>query len=144
VGLEQQDVGHVNERRDEVGEIAFGTSPAATRLDGSPAGTGITLYGAWWCGDTRRSVGLLDRLGLDYAQVDVDADPAANAWAAAQNGGQRRIPVVVLGAGGPTLIEPSDEALLTALGETGRLVGAAEAHPAVAERSTGRGTIAAR
>src|SRR5687768_16252636 len=114
LGLEQTIVGHANEQGDEVVEVAFGASPAATRLDGSPMGAGITLYGAWWCGDTRRAVAMLDRLGLDYAQVDIDANPAANFWAAAQNGGQRRIPVVVLGSDGPVLIEPSDEALLVA------------------------------
>ena len=103
--------------------VESGGAPAPVRPDGSPAGTGITVYGAWWCGDTRRSVALLDKLSLSYAFVSVDDDPTASAWAAAQHDGQRRIPVVVLGTSGTTLIEPSDEALLAVIGETGYLGG---------------------
>ena len=112
-----------DERRDERFVVESGGAPAPVRPDGSPAGTGITVYGAWWCGDTRRSVALLDKLSLAYAYVSVDDDPTASAWAAAQNDGQRRIPVVVLGTSGTTLIEPSDEALLAVIGETGYLGG---------------------
>lgn len=123
--------------------VAFEPS-GAIRPDGSPLGSGISVYGADWCGDTRRSRVLLDRLGLAYADVDVDAHPVANAWAAAQNGGQRRIPVVVLGAGGPTLIEPSDDALLAALRQTGYLDPVADDAPAIADPTVGRGSLAAR
>ena len=89
------------------------------RADGSPAGDGITVYGANWCGDTRRSCALLDGLGVRYAFVDVDHNEAASTWAAEQNGGQRRIPVVVHGRGGQILVEPSDDELAGALDEVG-------------------------
>ena len=133
-----------SERHEASVEAIASTPGVAIRPDGSPAGSGITVYGADWCGDTRRSRALLDRLGLAYADVDVDAHPAANAWAAAQNGGQRRIPVVVLGTGGPALIEPSDEALLAALQRSGYLETVADEAPAVAGWSVGRGSPAAR
>lgn len=126
-----------NERRDQLVAAGIGDTPAAARADGSPAGPGITVYGAWWCGDTRRSVALLDRLGIGHAYVSVDDDAAANAWATAQNRGQRRIPVVALGSDGPTLIEPSDEALLAGLAQTGYLAGRTGEQPANTAPGTG-------
>ena len=89
------------------------------RALGAPAGEGITVYGADWCGDTRRSRALLDRLGVSYVYVDVDEDDAASAWVAAQNGGRRRLPTIVVGADGPTLAEPSDVELAQVLRDAG-------------------------
>lgn len=88
---------------------------------GVPAQEGITLYGAQWCGDTRRSTGLLDRLGVDYTYVDVDTNEAGNAWAIAQRGGERRIPTIFLAPDQPLLFEPSDDDLREALVKTGYL-----------------------
>jgi mycoredoxin len=112
------------------------SEPAGPPVDanGAPAADGIFVYGADWCGDTLRSRALLDRLGIPYTAVDVDTHAAASAWAAAQNGGLRRIPVVVLPhaadlAPAVLLIEPSDDDLLAALRRTGYLVtGAAYPH----------------
>ena len=133
-----------NERHQANVEVVPVEPSGAIRPDGSPLGSGITVYGADWCGDTRRSRALLDRLGLAYADVDVDAHPTAGAWAAAQNGGERRIPVVVLGAGGATLIVPSDDAMLAALRRTGYLDPVADDAPSIAGRTVGRGSLAAR
>ena len=77
------------------------------------------MFGAPWCGDTRRSQALLDRLGIDYAFVDVDLSPEASAWVAAQHGGQRRIPAIVVAPDQPVLIEPSNPELLSALQAAG-------------------------
>jgi len=87
--------------------------------EGAPAPDGITFYGADWCGDSRRSQALLDRLGVPYVFVDVDEDRAASDWAARHNHGQRRIPTIAFGAGGSVLIEPSDDALTDALRAAG-------------------------
>ena len=38
--------------------------------------TGITMYGADWCGDCRRSKRLLAELNVSYDLVDVEKDPA--------------------------------------------------------------------
>lgn len=89
------------------------TEPTA----GGPSDAGITFYGTGWCPDSRRSRALLDRLTVPYAYVDLDQDEAASAWAAAQNGGRRRIPTIAFGAAGPILIEPSDDDLAAALRE---------------------------
>ncbi len=99
-----------------------------TTADGGPAQPGITLYGAPWCGDTRRSRRLLDRLGVSYTNIDVDEHPAGNAWATAQHGGERLIPTILLAPDEPLLFEPSDDALRAALVRTGYLSpGAAQA-----------------
>lgn len=87
--------------------------------DGSPAGDGITVYGATWCGDTKRSQALLDRLRVPYAFVDVDRSESASAWVMAQNDGNRSLPTIRVGRDGPTMTEPSDDALLSTLHEAG-------------------------
>lgn len=69
----------------------------------------ITVYGADWCSDCRRSKALLEREGVDYRWIDVDADETAAAKALALTG-RTSIPVVVF-PDGAYLVEPSDEAL---------------------------------
>src|SRR5439155_222491 len=54
----------------------------------------ITVYGADWCGDTRRTRKQLDALGLPYDYVDIDEDKAAEAWITEQNNGKRKTPTV--------------------------------------------------
>jgi mycoredoxin len=36
----------------------------------------IKVCGADWCGDSRRSKNLLDRLGVEYSYLEVDKDDA--------------------------------------------------------------------
>ena len=98
-----------------------------TTDQGAPIQDGITLYGAQWCGDTRRSEGLLNRLGIEYTYVDVDAHDPGNSWATEQRGGDRRVPTIYLAPDQPLLFEPSDDDLRDALVTTGYLYsGAAE------------------
>lgn len=59
----------------------------------SPAST-ITMFGAEWCRDCRRTKAQLDDLGVEYTYVDLDADPAA-AEVAREISGRTNIPVVV-------------------------------------------------
>ena len=59
----------------------------------SPAST-ITMFGAEWCRDCRRTKAQLDVLGVEYTYVDLDADPAA-AEVAREISGRTNIPVVV-------------------------------------------------
>ena len=94
---------------------------ALTTDQGAPVQDGITLYGAQWCGDTRRSERLLNRLGIDYTYVDVDEHEAGNDWATEQRGGKRLIPTIYLAPDQPLIFEPSDEDLRDALVETGYL-----------------------
>lgn len=77
----------------------------------------ITMYGADWCGDCRRSKRFLDENKVGYNYIDVEADVSASDKVIEINGGMRSIPVIVF-PDGSHLTEPSDNALrdkLTAL-----------------------------
>lgn len=77
--------------------------------DADAAAARITLYGAGWCGDCRRSKALLDREGVDYDYVDVEASQQA-AEAAVAISGRTSIPVIVF-PDGSHVVEPSDAEL---------------------------------
>ena len=77
----------------------------------------ITVYGADWCEDTRRTLRQLRRLGVRHHYRNVDDDLEALRSATALNGGQRRTPTVDLGVGGPPLVEPGNDTLTEALVE---------------------------
>jgi mycoredoxin len=69
----------------------------------------VTMFGADWCRDCRRSKALLDGLGIDYTYIDVEADESA-AGRAEEISGRKNIPVVVL-PNGKHFVEPSDAEL---------------------------------
>ncbi|WP_205683959.1 glutaredoxin family protein [Cryobacterium aureum] len=81
--------------------------------------TRITMYGAEWCGDCRRSKSLLDRLEVDYDYVDLllVEDGADRARAIS---GRTNIPVIVF-PDDTHLVEPSDAEVRTKLTQLGRL-----------------------
>ena len=62
--------------------------------------TTITMYGADWCSDCRRSKKLLDDMGVDYEYVDLVADPSAADRAKAISG-RTSIPVIAFSDGTP-------------------------------------------
>ena len=70
----------------------------------------ITMYGAEWCGDCRRSKKFLDSNNVKYNYIDVEADASASDKVIEINGGMRSIPVILF-ADGTHLTEPSDAAL---------------------------------
>lgn len=70
----------------------------------------ITMYGAEWCGDCRRSKRFLDSNSVVYNYIDVEADTSASDKVIEINGGMRSIPVIVF-PDGTHLTEPSDSAL---------------------------------
>ncbi|HEY5630326.1 MAG TPA: glutaredoxin family protein [Candidatus Limnocylindrales bacterium] len=72
----------------------------------------LTVYGADWCADCRRSKRLLAAREVDYAWVDVAAQPEIRAELTAN--GYPAIPVIVL-PDARILMEPSDEELNAAL-----------------------------
>jgi glutaredoxin-like protein len=78
----------------------------------------ITMYGADWCGDCRRSKRLFEELDIQVNHVDVEVDQTAAAKVQEINGGAKSIPVIVF-SDGTHLTEPSDndlKAKLTSLG----------------------------
>jgi mycoredoxin len=54
----------------------------------------LTMFGADWCGDCRRTKKQLDQLGVSYEYIDLLADPDA-ADVAREISGRTSIPVVV-------------------------------------------------
>lgn len=79
----------------------------------SPQTTGVIVYGAAWCEDTRRARRLLRRLGVPHRYHDVDEDLDALDRATTLNDGLRRTPVIELS--GHVLVEPANDALTHAL-----------------------------
>ena len=78
----------------------------------------ITMYGADWCGDCRRSKRVFEELDIQVNHIDVDADLSAAEKVIEINGGAKSIPVIVF-SDGTHLTEPSDndlKAKLSALG----------------------------
>ncbi len=69
----------------------------------------ITLYGAEWCGDCRRSKKVLDGLGVDYKYIDLEVEVAA-ADVAREISGRTNIPVIVF-PDGTHFVEPGDSEL---------------------------------
>lgn len=67
----------------------------------------ITLYGAQWCGDCRRSQRLLKELGVEYDYINIEEVPGAADKVVEINGGAQSIPVVMF-SDGTHLTEPSD------------------------------------
>jgi glutaredoxin-like protein len=70
----------------------------------------ITMYGADWCGDCRRSKRLLAELDVQVNHIDVEADLSAADKVKEINGGAQSIPVLVF-SDGTHLTEPSDNEL---------------------------------
>jgi len=66
----------------------------------------VTVYGAEWCGDCRRSKKFLDSNNVNYTYVDVEYDEAGKDKAISICGKQS-IPVIDFNDG-TFLVEPSD------------------------------------
>jgi hypothetical protein len=81
----------------------------------------ITVYGADWCEDTRRSLRHLRRLHVPHQYLNIDEDLDALERAKALNAGRRRTPTIDLGMGGTALVEPSNDTLTGALVELSML-----------------------
>jgi glutaredoxin-like protein len=70
----------------------------------------ITMYGADWCGDCRRSKRLFEELDVQVTHIDVEKDESDAAKVIEINGGAKSIPVIVF-SDGTHLTEPSDNDL---------------------------------
>lgn len=70
----------------------------------------ILIYGADWCRDCTRSKAALDRAGIEYDYIDIEAVPDGASQAQAISG-RTNIPVIVL-PDGTHLVEPTDAELL--------------------------------
>lgn len=75
----------------------------------------ITMYGTSWCSDCKRAKQFFGEQRVQYAFVDVDADPAGRAIVQGHNDGKDIIPTIVFDDGS-ILVEPSNAELAAKLG----------------------------
>ena len=60
-----------------------------------PTPDGILVYSTTWCADCRRAKRVLDRHGVDYRWIDVDADHDAAERVIRINNGLRVVPTIL-------------------------------------------------
>jgi glutaredoxin-like protein len=72
--------------------------------------THITIYGAYWCPDCRRSKRFLSEHQIAYDWVDIEQDDEARTYVEKLNHGKRIIPTITFGDGS-FLVEPSNAEL---------------------------------
>ena len=77
----------------------------------------ITVYGAPWCPDCRRSKQFLGEQRIPYIWVDIDEDEEGRKHVQAVNDGKQIIPTIV-SQDGSILVEPSNAELAAKLGIT--------------------------
>ncbi|MGL4650507.1 MAG: FAD-dependent oxidoreductase, partial [Caldilineaceae bacterium] len=75
----------------------------------------ITIYGAYWCPDCRRSKQFLGEHQIAYQWVDIEMDPEGEAYVLRRNEGKRIIPTIEF-EDGSILVEPSNAVLAAKLG----------------------------
>jgi len=75
----------------------------------------VTVYGAYWCPDCRRSKKFLGEQFIPYRWVDIEQDLAGEAYVLGRNNGKRIIPTVVF-EDGSFLVEPTNAELAKKLG----------------------------
>jgi mycoredoxin len=66
----------------------------------------FTVYSTPWCGYCVRLKRQLDREGVSYAEVDIEADPSAEQLVKAVNGGNATVPTLIF-ADGSSMTNPS-------------------------------------
>jgi thioredoxin reductase (NADPH) len=77
--------------------------------------TDITVYGAHWCPDCRRSKQFLGEHQIPYSWVDIEEESTAEQFVIDKNDGKRIIPTIVF-ADGSFLVEPTNAELAAKLG----------------------------
>ena len=71
----------------------------------------IKFYTTDWCGDCTRSKSLLNKLNINFDEINVDTNSDANEYITKLQNNQRRIPTIVF-EDGTYLVEPTDPELL--------------------------------
>jgi mycoredoxin len=74
----------------------------------------LTVYSTTWCGYCVRLKKMLDRAGIEYAEVNIEEDEAAAELVENVNGGNRTVPKVVF-PDGTALTNPSIDQVKQAL-----------------------------
>ena len=80
-----------------------------------PESTNLTIYGAHWCPDCRRSKQFLGEYQIPYNWVNIEEDKAGEQYVLRKNRGKRIIPTIEF-PDGAILVEPSNAELAAKLG----------------------------
>ncbi len=72
----------------------------------SAATAAVTMYTTTWCGYCVRLKKMMEREGIEFAEVDIERDPAAADVVMQANGGNRTVPTLVF-PDGSALTNPS-------------------------------------
>jgi mycoredoxin len=78
-------------------------------------GAAVTMYTTQWCGYCMRLKKLMQREGIDFAEVDIETDPQAAETVMQANGGNRTVPTLLF-ADGTALTNPSIDQVKSQLG----------------------------
>ncbi len=70
------------------------------------AATAVTMYTTSWCGYCARLKKMMQREGIEFAEVDIETDNQAADRVMQANGGNRTVPTLVF-ADGSALTNPS-------------------------------------
>jgi mycoredoxin len=85
----------------------------------------LTMYSTSWCGYCHRLKSQLDREGIAYQVVDIEADEAAASYVMSVNGGNQTVPTLEFADGSaltnPTIIQVKQHLAELAAGDSGDL-----------------------
>jgi mycoredoxin len=84
-------------------------------MTATPA-TAVTMYTTPWCGYCVRLKKLMQREGIEYTEVDIEAGPQAADIVMQANGGNRTVPTLVF-PDGVALTNPSIDQVKAQLGQ---------------------------
>ena len=76
----------------------------------------VTMYTTNWCGYCMRLKKLMQREGIDYAEVNIEVDEGAAELVMKANGGNRTVPTLVF-TDGSALTNPSIDQVKAQLAE---------------------------
>ncbi|HEV7211254.1 MAG TPA: mycoredoxin [Blastococcus sp.] len=88
-----------------------------TATPNAAAPAAVTMYTTPWCGYCVRLKKLMQREGIEFAEVDIEAVPDAADIVTAANGGNRTVPTLVF-ADGAALTNPSIDQVKAQLGQS--------------------------
>ena len=90
------------------------TSPMPA--DPSEGTAAVTMFTTSWCGYCVRLKKLMEREGIEFAEVDIEQDEKAADLVMQANGGNRTVPTLLF-ADGVALTNPSIDQVKTQLGQ---------------------------
>ncbi|BBK40952.1 glutaredoxin 3 [Allostella vacuolata] len=76
--------------------MGTGFGPSRTNAGQDPSMATVEIYSSPWCGYCARAKSLLDRKGVRYTDIDVDADTARRGEMTRRAGGRTSVPQIFI------------------------------------------------